>query len=148
MNDTCGLSSLSTPITRSARSGLLRESVAAWTTRPCLPKESRSDCNEPTTGLGIEEVPTAPKSPWQNPYAERVIGSIRRECLDHVIVLGESHLRRIVRRYADYYNGARTHLSLDKDSPDERAVQSPNMGTVIGLKHVGGLHHQYVRMAA
>ena len=99
-------------------------------------------------GLGIEEVPTAPKSPWQNPYAERVIGSIRRECLDHVIVLGESHLRRIVRRYADYYNGARTHLSLDKDSPDERAVQPPNMGTVIGLKHVGGLHHQYVRMAA
>jgi transposase InsO family protein len=80
-------------------------------------------------GLGIEEVPTAPKSPWQNPYAERVIGSIRRECLDHVIVLGESHLRRIVRRYADYYNGARTHLSLDKDSPDERAVQPPNMGT-------------------
>jgi putative transposase len=98
--------------------------------------------------LQIEDVPTAPKSPWQNPYAERVIGSIRRECLDHVIVLGEAHLRRILAKYADYYNGARTHLALQKDSPDERPVQVPDSGAVREFAQVGGLHHRYVRMAA
>jgi transposase InsO family protein len=98
--------------------------------------------------LRIEDVPTAPKSPWQNPYAERVIGSIRRECLDHVIVLGEEHLRRILSRYAVYYNGTRTHLSLCKDSPEVRPIQAPALGAVRELEHVGGLHHEYVRMAA
>jgi transposase InsO family protein len=98
--------------------------------------------------LGIEEVPTAPHSPWQNPYLERVIGSIRRECLDHVIVLGEGALRRILASYVTYYNGARTHLSLHKDAPVRWAVQSRECGAVRELSHVGGLHHEYIRMAA
>ena len=100
------------------------------------------------TALKIQEVPTAPRSPWQNAYAERVIGSIRRDCLNHMIVLGERHLRRILRSYVDYYNSTRTHLSLDKDSPEGRPVQRPDQGKVIELKHVGGLHHEYVRRAA
>jgi transposase InsO family protein len=98
--------------------------------------------------LRIEQIPTAPQSPWQNPYAERMIGSIRRECLDHVIVLGELHLKRILSSYADYYNGARTHLSLYKDAPEGRTTRRPEQGGVIELERVGGLHHQYVRMAA
>jgi transposase InsO family protein len=98
--------------------------------------------------LQIEDVPTAPQSPWQNPYAERAIGSIRRECLDHIIVLGEEHLRRILSRYAGYYNRTRTHLSLYKDSPEERAIQPPEQGAVTELEHMGGLHHEYVRLAA
>jgi putative transposase len=76
-------------------------------------------------GMGIHEVLTAPSSPWQNPFAERLIGSIRRECLDHVLVLGERHLRRILTRYFGYYHRARTHLSLDKDAPDARPVEAP-----------------------
>jgi transposase InsO family protein len=98
--------------------------------------------------LGIKEVLTACRSPWQNPYAERVIGSIRRECLDHVIVLGPRHLKRILTRYVDYYNEVRTHLSLRKDSPDRRPVQYSDEGRIVELKKVGGLHHQYMRMAA
>jgi len=98
--------------------------------------------------LEIREIPTAPQSPWQNPYAERVIGSIRRECLDHVIVLGERHLKRILSSYVDYYNGTRTHLSLYKDPPKGRSRQPPEQGGVMELDRVGGLHHEYVRMAA
>jgi transposase InsO family protein len=98
--------------------------------------------------LGIKEVLTAYQSPWQNPYAERVIGSIRRECLDHVIVLGPKHLRRVLNRYADYYNGVRTHLSLCKDPPDRRPVQLSSEGRIIELRMVGGLHHHYMRKAA
>ena len=98
--------------------------------------------------MGIDEVLIARRSPWQNPYAERVIGSIRRECLDHMIVLNEQHLRRIIASYLRYYHGARTHLSLDKDAPDGRAVQPPDAGEVVALPHVGGLHHEYVRLAA
>jgi len=98
--------------------------------------------------LGITEVPTARRSPWQNPYAERVIGSIRRECLDHMIILGECHLKHILASYADYYHRARTHLSLDKDAPECRPIQPPEQGRVVPLKRVGGLHHEYVRMAA
>jgi len=101
-----------------------------------------------TTALGIKEVTTAPRSPWQNPYAERVIGSIRRECLDHMIILGERHLKRILSSYVDYYHSARTHLSLEKDSPDGRVVQPIEKGRVVELKRVGGLHHLYARMAA
>ena len=100
------------------------------------------------TGLGIEEVLTAPHSPWQNPYVERVIGSIRRECLDHTIILGERHLRRVVRNYVNYYNTLRTHLSLSKDAPTGRLIQSPERGRVIERPHVGGLHHEYFRKAA
>ena len=92
--------------------------------------------------------PTAYRSPWQNPYAERVIGSIRRECLDHIIVLGSRHLKRVLTQYVDYYNGVRTHLSLRKDSPDRRPIQFSSEGRVVELKKVGGLHHQYIRKAA
>jgi transposase InsO family protein len=98
--------------------------------------------------LGIEEVLTAYRSPWQNPYAERVIGSIRRECLDHIIVLGSRHLKGVLTQYVDYYNGVRTHLSLCKDSPDPRPVQLSCEGQIVELNKVGGLHHQYIRKAA
>jgi transposase InsO family protein len=99
-------------------------------------------------GLGITEVKIAPQSPWQNPFAERLVGSIRRECLDHVIVLGEEHLRRILTSYFAYYQGSRTHLALGKDAPEPRAVQPPEVGPVIELPQVGGLHHRYERRAA
>jgi putative transposase len=99
-------------------------------------------------GMNIEEVLTAPRSPWQNPYCERVIGSIRRECLDRVIVLGERHLRRILRDYVEYYHTSRTHLSLDKDAPETRAVEHAVDGKVVALPMVGGLHHRYTRQAA
>jgi transposase InsO family protein len=96
--------------------------------------------------MNIKEVLGAPRSPWQRGYVERVIGSIRRECLDHVIVLNEESLRRTLRAYMDYYHGSRLHLSLDKDSPVSRAVESE--GEVIAIPHVGGLHHRYCRRAA
>jgi putative transposase len=99
-------------------------------------------------GLGLKEVLSAPRSPWQNGYVERLIGSIRRECLDHVIVVNEQHLRRILRSYFEYYHHTRTHLSVDKDAPDTRPVQLPAMGTVIQISEVGGLHHRYERRAA
>jgi transposase InsO family protein len=99
-------------------------------------------------GIGIEEVLTAPQSPWQNPYAERLVGSVRRECLDHVIILGENHLRRILSAYIAYYHKWRTHLSLGKDAPDPRAVQPPSMGKIVELSEVGGLHHHCERRAA
>ena len=97
--------------------------------------------------MGIEEVPTAPRSPWQNPYCERVIGSIRRECLDHVIVLNDRHLKRILSAYFDYYHNCRTHLSLDRNSPVPRKVEPPSRGHVISIPQVGGLHHRYSRAA-
>jgi transposase InsO family protein len=93
--------------------------------------------------LGIRDHPTAPRSPWQNGYVERVIGSIRRECTDHTIIFGEAHLRRTLKSYADYYNRARTHLSLDKDSPVHRPIQS--RGAIKKCQHLGGLHHEYAR---
>jgi transposase InsO family protein len=99
-------------------------------------------------GLGIEEVKTAPRSPWQNPFAERLVGSIRRECLDHVIVLGEAHLRVILKAYFVYYHRARTHLSLGKDAPDPRLAQPPGAGEIVAFPEVGGLHHRYERRAA
>jgi putative transposase len=98
--------------------------------------------------MGITEVVTAPRSPWENAYVERVIGSIRRECLDHVVVINEGHLRRVLFSYVDYYHRSRTHLSLEKDCPDPRPIQPPNRGRVIALPQVGGLHHRYERLAA
>ena len=98
--------------------------------------------------LGIEEVVTAPRSPWQNPFCERVIGSIRRDCLDHVIVFNERHLRRILREYFSYYHSCRTHLSLNKDPPETRPIEPPEMGNIVALPRVGGLHHRYARIAA
>jgi putative transposase len=99
-------------------------------------------------GMRIREVLTAPHSPWQNPFAERLIGSIRRECLDHVLILGDRHLRRILTRYFAYYHRARTHLSLDKDAPDPRPIQRPGVGPIMAIPEVGGLHHRYLRRAA
>jgi transposase InsO family protein len=98
--------------------------------------------------MGIEQVLTAPRSPWQNPYCERVIGTLRRECIDHVIVLGEQHLRRILRRYLEYYHSSRTHLALDKDAPELRKRESTDEGKVIAIPMVGGLHHHYMRRVA
>jgi putative transposase len=98
--------------------------------------------------LGIEEVITAPRSPWQNAYIERIIGSIRRECLDQVVVLNERHLKRILTTYFKYYHCWRTHLSLDMDRPRSRSVQSPALGKVIQVREVGGLHHHYEGLAA
>ena len=98
--------------------------------------------------IGIEEVISAPRSPWQNPYCERLIGSVRRDCLNHVIILGESHLRRILGRYFHYYHKYRTHLSLEKDAPAPRPIQDSNLGEVIEIPEVGGLHHHYERRAA
>lgn len=94
--------------------------------------------------MGIRDHPTAPRSPWQNGHAERLIGSIRRECLDHIVVFGEAHLRRILFAYADYYNEVRTHLSLFKDSPVQRPVQ--RCGQMSARPILGGLHHEYARL--
>ena len=96
--------------------------------------------------MNIEEVLTAPRSPWQNAYAERLIGSIRRECLDHVIVTDESGLERILRSYVDYYHRSRTHLSLEKDSPHSRPVMAGDKRICV-IRQVGGLHHRYERAA-
>jgi len=98
-------------------------------------------------GMGIEELVTATRSPWQNPYAERLIGSIRRECLDHLIVLGEKQLRRILREYFGYYNEVRPHQSLERNSPVPREVELRSKGKVISIPQVGGLHHRYRRAA-
>jgi transposase InsO family protein len=98
--------------------------------------------------MEIAEVLTAPRSPWQSPYVERLIGSIRRECLDHVIVLDEFSLRRQIASYLDYYHGSRSHLSLGKDAPDGRAVEPPELGGIVAVPKVGGLHHRYERRAA
>jgi transposase InsO family protein len=93
--------------------------------------------------MGIRDHPTAPRSPWQNGHVERLIGSIRRECLDHVVVFGEAHLRRVLKTYASYYNKVRTHLSLDKNAPDFRRPLP--VGDIAAIPILGGLHHQYVR---
>ena len=124
-----------------------------WDTAPRFLLRDRdgsygSAFSERVEAMGIAEVITAPRSPWQNAYAERVIGSIRRECLDYVIVFNERHLRRVLSRYVDYYQRTRTHLSLNKDCPDTRPVHLPKRGRVIAVPQVGGLHHRYERRAA
>ena len=94
--------------------------------------------------MGIRDKPIAPGSPWQNGFAERLIGSIRRECVDHIVVLGETHLRRVLKSYARYYNETRTHRSLDKDAPLSPPVQ--RSGSIMSHALLGGLHHHYVRV--
>jgi transposase InsO family protein len=94
--------------------------------------------------MGIRDKPISPGSPWQNCFAERLIGSIRRKCVDHLVVFGEEHLRWILRSYARYYNEARTHSSLNKDAPVSRPIQP--IGRIVSHALVGGLHHQYVRI--
>lgn len=98
--------------------------------------------------MGLDQILTAPRSPWQNAYAKRVIGSIRRECLDHVIVLSAAHLRRLLASYFHSYHRWRTHLSLAKDCPEPRPVLPPDRGSVVEIPEVGGLHHHYERVAA
>ena len=125
-----------------------------WDTTPRYLLRDRDKSYGPTfrhrvRAMGITEVITAARSPWQNPYVERLIGSIRRECLDHVIILSERHLRRVLSSYFHYHHDARTHLSLDKDCPRPRAVQLPSTGNnIIAFPQVGGLHHRYERRAA
>src|SRR6266849_398375 len=98
--------------------------------------------------MGIHEVLTAPQSPWQNTYVERLIGSIRRECLDHVIVLSEAGLRRVLTWYVAYYERSRTHLPLNKDAPIPHPIAPSGEGPVVAIPQVGGLHHRYQRRAA
>src|SRR6266566_2999094 len=103
---------------------------------------------EQVRDMGISEVLSATRAPWQRAYVERVIGSVRRECLDHVIVLNQHCLSRHLRRFLEYYHRSRCHLSLLKDAPDTRPIQPPEQGRVVSVPHVGGLHHRYERRAA
>src|ERR1700685_157272 len=112
---------------------------SATTTAPM----ARSSCDG-FHAMGIRDRPTAPPSPWQNGYVERVIGSIRRECLDHLIVRDQAHLRRVLQHYVSYYNATRTHLSLGKDSPQHRSIE--RRGRIIAHDVLGGLHHRYSRV--
>lgn len=119
-----------------------------WVTAPQYLIRDRDSAYGPVfrkrlSAMGIRDRPTAPRSPWQNGYAERVIGSIRRELLDHVIVTGEGHLRRLLHDYAEYYNTWRTHLGLAKDTPSRRPIQY--LGQIASALKLGGLHHAYVR---
>ena len=98
--------------------------------------------------LGIKQVLSAPRSPWQRAYVERLIGSIRRECLDHMIVYDERCLHRTLTSYSSYYDSWRTHLSLGKDAPQSRRTQTPDEGSVVEIRELGGLHHHYERRAA
>lgn len=107
-----------------------------------------TEFRERVEGMGIKEVLTAPRSPWQNPFAERLIGSVRRECLEHVIALNRYHLRRILTSYFDYCHRSRTHLGLDKEALIEREVQGPERGKIVAFPEMGGLHHRYERRAA
>jgi transposase InsO family protein len=107
-----------------------------------------SDFCRRAKAMGITEVVTAPRSPWQNAYAERVIGSIRRECLDHIVIFNQRHLRRVLSLYVDYYQRTRTHLSLGKDCPESRPMMPRRIGKVVAIPKVGGLHHRYERLAA
>jgi putative transposase len=100
------------------------------------------------SAIDIEEVLTAPRSPWQNADAERLIGSIRRECLDHLVIAIERGLRRALAAYVEYYLNARTHLSLNKDAPVSRSVAPPTAGRIVAIPHLGGLHHRYERRVA
>ena len=98
--------------------------------------------------MGIEQVLIAPRSPWRNPWAERLAGSIRRECLDHVTVFNERHLQHVLRGYIAYYHRSRTHLWLAKDAPEPREIEPPERGEIVEIPAVGGLHHRYARRAA
>ncbi len=100
------------------------------------------------TALGLEQKVIAAHSPWQNPFVERLIGSIRRECLDHLIVLDARHLQRLLADYLDYYHRDRPHRALDQDCPQPRILEPPEQGKILALPRLGGLHHRYTRQAA
>jgi transposase InsO family protein len=147
---------------RIVRMAVTKHPTAAWTAQQLRNAFSEHETRYPlhdrdsifadvaTTivGMNIQAVRTAPRSPWQNAYVERVIGSIRRECLDHVIVLNAAGLHRVLRAYTAYYLGSRTHLALGKDTPSSRPVTPPSAGRIIAIPEVGGLHHRYDRIAA
>ncbi len=145
-----------TAVTEHPTAGWLSRQITEafpWETAPRYLLRDRdasfgSDFRSRVEAMGITEVITAPRSPWQNAYVERVIGSIRREYLDHVLIFNERHLRRVLSSYVDYYHRIRTHLSLDKDCPDPRPIMPPRIGKVIAIPQVGGLHHRYERLAA
>jgi transposase InsO family protein len=126
----------------------LREAFP-WDTAPRFLLHDRDHAFDgvTATAMGIHDLRTAPRSPWQNAYVERFIGSVRRECLDHVIVLHSTGLRR-VKAYVEYYTASRTHLALEKDAPLPRPVARPTAGRVVAIPQVGGLHHRYERRAA
>jgi putative transposase len=130
----------------------LREAFP-WETAPRYLLRDRDgifggDFVDQVTALGMSEVLSTPGSPWQRAYIERVIGTIRRECLDHVVVFTERHLRHHLSRFVGYYHQTRTHLGLRKDAPEPRPVQGPEVGRIVAFPQVGGLHHRYERRAA
>jgi putative transposase len=130
----------------------LREAFP-WDTAPRYLLRDRdrifgADFVEQVKAMGIEQVLSAPRSPWQRAYLERVIGTIRRECLDHMIVFNERCLHRHLQNFVNYYHRSRTHLALEKDSPEPRPIQGPEAGRIIAIPEVGGLHHRYERRAA
>jgi transposase InsO family protein len=106
------------------------------------------DFRKQVKAMGIKEVLSAPRSPWQRAYVERVIGTLRRDCLDHMIIFSEASLRRTLSGYLRYYHESRTHLSLDKDAPEPRPVQAADAGRIVSISQLGGLHHRYERRAA
>jgi len=124
-----------------------------WDTAPCYLLRGRDSINgdmfrRQVRSMGMTEVLTAARSPWQSPYVERHIGSIQGECLDHIVVLGKESLRRALRSYIEYYHDSRCHLALNIDSPEAREVQPPDRGGIVEIPKVGGLHHRYERRAA
>jgi transposase InsO family protein len=143
-------------VTRNPTAGWLARQVTEafpWDTAPRYLLRDRDasygeDFRRQVAAMGITEVVTAPRSPWQNAFVERVIGSIRRECLDYIVIFNERHLRRVLSTYIAYYHQTRTHLSLDKDCPEPRAVMPPRIGRVVAIPQVSGLHQRYERLAA
>ncbi|UCF05869.1 MAG: transposase [bacterium] len=124
-----------------------------WDTAPRYVLRDRDgkygeEFNRRVESMGIEQVLISARSPWQNPYIERLIGSIRRECLDHVIIFNDKHLRRVLKQYFRYYHECRTHLVLEKDCPDTRPIETPDFGPIKDKPMVGGLHHRYYRLVA
>jgi transposase InsO family protein len=124
-----------------------------WDTAPRFLLRDRdgvygADFRQRVESMGVEEVVIAARSPWQSPYVERMIGSVRRECLDNVVVLGERHLRRILQDYLAHYHNWRCHQSLEMDCPEPRSVQPPEVGEVVEVREAGGLYRHYERMAA
>src|SRR5258708_23535036 len=124
-----------------------RRGEAAPRANRVSPASSRAQFDARVHNLGVRQLRIAPRSPWQNGFAERWVGTLRRELLDHLIVLGERHLLRLVRQHVAYYNEDRPHMSLGGDAPVPRAVEPPSAGEVAALPRVGGLHHRYARAA-
>lgn len=143
-------------VTRHPTAGWLSRQVTdafPWDTAPRYLLRDRdasygSEFCKRVDAMGVIEVVSAARSPWQNAYVERVIGSIRRECLDYIVISNERHLCRVLSWYVDYYHRTRTHLSLGKDCPDPRPVTPPRVGRVVAFPQVNGLHHRYERLAA